>query len=594
MVRRVRLNDTVRSDWREGLLVWRRPSIGGPQDLMIEERSPIEGWRTLVEYRPAADFQWTNAKTGWDLPQLGHRNLAGLPGQLVRSVTTERLFNLAEKRTRHGYDYKLPYYDKTIRSSTGFALLSSFPLDPLPDDPKTADRIDQSVVVIKRNPQRPNMAGGATLVRAVVSGTGAPISETLTSFAESNPTTLCPGIGSSSADPSANCPAFGGLESVFSAPNRTLSVEYPTGLSLGPIFDLGFDGREPWMDRAGGRQPLAPSSACPSFRDFLKNSVKDKASAATGGSAGFSSIALPIQCPAPDTTSPPFAFSLRYPSLYPSSGGTVPQVSETAVEASIKPSEPNLDDQVVLEQVGAYQLLISKSGGKYHWRMVVGGGVSLTSAGPGDFTVDRWQHLVATFGTTGIKFFVDGRLAGSLDATIAPALPSGDLMIGCGTAASGAIERCFTGELGELRVYPQYWKTAPRITDAETDLKSLTGCKFDNSLAPCPFDFGQKNIVYTRNDIATADDDIATEFHYAAPKTGVGATRSGVLGLVSNVATWIPKEDGTPAEYLNASAHWYDGQAFGYATDGNETRVSQFDGLAQGQAPPLASLHIST
>jgi hypothetical protein len=51
-VRRVRIRDSdPTKPLREGLLVWRRAPMGGPQDLMIEDRYPLEGRRILVEYR---------------------------------------------------------------------------------------------------------------------------------------------------------------------------------------------------------------------------------------------------------------------------------------------------------------------------------------------------------------------------------------------------------------------------------------------------------------------------------------------------------------------------------------------------------------
>ena len=59
VIRRIHIlrNDGTK---REGMLVWTRGNKGGPQDLMIEERFPAQGSRTLVEYRSAVDFQWTD------------------------------------------------------------------------------------------------------------------------------------------------------------------------------------------------------------------------------------------------------------------------------------------------------------------------------------------------------------------------------------------------------------------------------------------------------------------------------------------------------------------------------------------------------
>src|SRR5262249_22371178 len=132
----------------EGFLIWRRTETG-PHDLMIEERFPLEGRRELVEYRSASAFQWNDATPSGSAPQLGHQPIVGLPGRLVRSVTSEKLLGRAEQRTRRGYDYKLPQFDMSTRSPLGFAVRSSTPLDPVSGAP-----IAESIQKIEHSAQR--------------------------------------------------------------------------------------------------------------------------------------------------------------------------------------------------------------------------------------------------------------------------------------------------------------------------------------------------------------------------------------------------------------------------------------------------------
>ena len=94
------------------------------------------------------------------------------------------------------------------RVSLGFAVRSKFALDPLTVQPVAA-----SVASVTRSAQRLNGLPGNTQSRLVVRGTGAPIRETLTSYAKSDPTVSTVGAG--------------GSTSIFSAPSRTFVVEYP-------------------------------------------------------------------------------------------------------------------------------------------------------------------------------------------------------------------------------------------------------------------------------------------------------------------------------------------------------------------------------
>ncbi len=580
MVRRVVIrSDSDRQYWREGLLAWRRPSIGGPQDLMIEERDPVEGRRILVEYRPAADFQWADATPNGAAPQLGHSNLAGVSGHLVRSVTTERLLGMAQKRTRRGYDYKLPYFDQGIRVSGGFALRSSFALDPLPEDPALAVPIAESIVQSSRSSQGADAVSGTTHQRLTVRATGAPVLETLTSLAVSLPTSKCPGSGSARADPTASCPALGGIRPVFSAPNRILSVEYPDGLTQGPIFELGFDGRKPWVDRVTGAEPLPPQGQCSEFAEFLAGAAQ--AGEATGGAAAFA--ALPVLCN--QQTSSSVVSGVIYRSPHPAAPATVDEVT---IEAWVKPPASQPIEQVIVEQPGAYQLLVVSDASGGHWQMKIANGLIVTSSAPADFVADQWHHVVATFGSGEARILVNGRLVGSATGPQSSPQANGSLSVGCGLTTGGMPERCFEGVLGELRLYPEFWSTAPLVTDLETRI-SLQTCQFD--AGACPHDFGQARTVWNRNDLAVAGDDVGSDYEYAQTQTG--AAGSQIYGLISTEANWAPRPDGSPAEYLSFSAHWYDGQTNGLATIGNETKLARFDGLAQLPRPTPGSLQVT-
>ena len=574
-VRRVRLNDPdPTKSPTEALLVWRRANAGGPQDLVIEDRDPIKGSRTLVEYRPAVNFQWKDATPDGSPPLLGHAPIMGVARQLVYSVTNERLLGRDEQRTRTGYDYKLPNFDVRGRVSLGFAVRSKFALDPLTVQPVAA-----SVASVSRSAQRPSGLPGNTQSRLVVRGTGAPIRETLTSYAESDPTVSAVGAG--------------GWTSIFSAPSRTFVVEYPSSLGKGAIFDVGFDGLDPWRDRAGGLAPQMPSSACQDFATFLTSAPKTsetvdgmKTAVATGGAATFSTSTLPVQCSGT-------AFALSYPlPAYPSgspiaSGMPVP-ISALAVETWIKPDTP-AGDQIVVDQNGAFRLSIVKGPDAFHWQFMVGGSFTVTSSGPDDLLPEHWQHVVATFGASGAKIFVNGKIVGDAAASLMPPQTSSSLFVGCGFQVTGPPIQCFSGELGELRFYPEYWQTAVRVSDREIALSLPVGC----TIGACPIEFGQPLTIFDRNDMSTTTDDVATVFKYAAPDPAANV-KSPIFGVVASEAKQVLQADGTLGAFLSYIEHTYDGRPFQLVSAGNETRQASFDGLAQVQQPNSAALHVTT
>jgi RHS repeat-associated protein len=512
----------------EGLLIWRRPETG-PQDLMIEERVPLEGRRELVEYKPASAFQWDDAMPTGGAPRLGHQPTVGLPGRLVRSVMSEKQLGRAEQRTRRGYDYKLPQFDMATRAPLGFSMRSSVPLDPASGAP-----IGESIEKVERSAQRPNAVPGVTLTRSVVRGTGAPVGESLVSYAEAR--TSGGGVG--------------GLQSVLSAPTRTLTIEYPSGLTRGAIFEVSFDGRTPFRDRVVGREPRAmtPPTLSPT--------------SPTGGAALFAARS---------------GASLTYMTPHATPGSIPSVLTEATLELWLKPGAFS-GALVIAEQTGAYRLLISDGAASPpQLSLEVTGNAPIVGAPSEGLSVDRWMHVIATFGGGSGRVFVNGVEVGKATVSNSP-LPSGDFFIGSANTAAGRAASFFTGEIGEVRVYPEAWKDPPRVTDLETQLQ-LT-----NVTAP---DFGQPLRVLSRNDLARGDDDVVKEFRYAQP---VGA--SSIRGVVSSEAQRELKPDGTSGTFLTFRTIEYDGLPFGQVFAANETRSSQFDGMPQSTQP--TSLRVIT
>ena len=501
---------------REGLLAWSRSSTG-PAGTMIEERLPLEGSRYLIEYRPATSFQWPDGDSTGSTPELGHRPLAGIGGSLVRSVTTERLMGRADQRTRIGYDYKDPFFDLATRTPMGFAVRTSMPLDPA-----TGAVIGQSVGISRRSAQRPNGLPGVTDERRYVVSTGAPVAETLTTYGDSVPTATS---------------GAGGLQAIFSAPTRTLTVEYPSDLDAGPVFDVGFDGRAPYRDRAGGLVPTTTPTA-----------VLDPV-AATGGSVVL-----------PPATSVPVA--------YRSPHATTGQLDEATIETWVRPVASGRD-QVVADLAGAYQLSLVTVGSESRWRLDLGPAGQVTSSVPAG--LGRWQHVVATFDRRGARLFVNGREAGAT-ALSGSIMGGATLAIGCPAPGGRTGRACLEGEIGELRIYPRAWTTPPTVTDTETELQLIDASRAD---------FGQPLRVLNRHDLARDEDDVVAEYTYAT-----STATAPVLGLVASEASRVLLPDGTSGPFLGYADHAYDGLPMGQASLGNETSTSVFDGPAEVATRP--------
>jgi hypothetical protein len=103
------------------------------------------------------------------------------------------------------------------------------------------------------------------------------------------------------------------------------------------------------------------------------------------------------------------------------------------------------------------------------------------------------------------------------------------------------------------------------------------------------FDFGQPLRILARNDVATQEDDLATEYQYAA-----SAAPTPIFGLVASEAKRaLLADDATSGDFLAYNEKNYDGLPLGQSTAGNPTRVAQYDGPSPVAARP-ATLRIAT
>jgi len=95
-------------------------------------------------------------------------------------------------------------------------------------------------------------------------------------------------------------------------------------------------------------------------------------------------------------------------------------------------------------------------------------------------------------------------------------------------------------------------------------------------------DFGQPLRILSRNDSAKSDDDLVTEYQYAAP-----GTASPIFRLAASEAKRALLPDGiTSGEFLAYSEELYDGLPFGQSAAGNLTRHGQYDGPAPVASKP--------
>jgi len=339
--------------WRAGLLVWSRAGTG-PQDLLVEERRPVEGARLLVQYKPGAAFQWKDGAPDGSPPADGHYSQAAVAGQLVRSVTVEPLMGRPAQRVRTGYDYRKPFFDVDTRLPTGFAVRSTQPLDPVTGAP-----FADGVVTTQEDPQRAQAGPQATRTRETTRE-GALIRETLSSYVEYE-TVKATSTG----------------RGVFAAPTRTMTVEYPEGLRDPPIFDVGFDGRDPLVDRAHRSRPV--SEGTPAFSP----------AAPTGGALVFAG------------TSSGF---LSYPSPHIAGNASSGTVDAFTLEAWLAPAVAT-GERTVLHQPGAYTASVNSAGNA---QLTVQTPAGTRTVAGGKLPIERWSHLAAVYGGGWMRRRQDG------------------------------------------------------------------------------------------------------------------------------------------------------------------------------------------
>ena len=197
---------------------------------------------------------------------------------------------------------------------------------------------------------------------------------------------------------------------------------------------------------------------------------------------------------------------------------------------------------------------------------------------------------MATFGASGAKIFVNGKIVGDATASLMPPQTSSDLFVGCGFQVTGPPIECFSGELGELRFYPQYWQTAVRVSDREIALSLPVGC----TIGACPIEFGQPLTIFNRNDMSTTADDVATVFKYAGPDPAANV-KSPIFGMVASEAKQVLQPDGT----LGAFTELHRAHLRRPAVPTRHRRERDTAGLIryrlpQLQQPTSAALHVTT
>ncbi len=127
------------------------------------------------------------------------------------------------------------------------------------------------------------------------------------------------------------------------------------------------------------------------------------------------------------------------------------------------------------------------------------------------------------------------------------------------------------GDIGKLRIYPEQWDSAPRVTEIATELQLTDLTRSD---------FGQPLRTVARNDLATTDDDLATEYQYAW-----STAQPPIAGLVSTEAKRELMPDNSSGLFLSYKERFYDGLPLNVASAGNQTSVSEFDGSPQAYSP---------
>jgi peptidoglycan-associated lipoprotein len=304
----------------------------------------------------------------------------------------------------------------------------------------------------------------------------------------------------------------------------------------------------PFRDRVAGRQP-ASGGTLPLL----------DAQAPTGGAARWRA----------ETTT-----GISYVSPHPRSGTLPSPISGATIEAWIRPGELTGEHTIVDAGPAGYRLgIVSVRDEGYKLRLGVGDKADVAQTA---IRTNEWQHVLATFGSDTAKIFINGAEVAS-ESLKEFALPSTTFLVGCAQAPNDRQDRCFVGDMGEVRIYPELWSEPPRIAEVETELQLADRSRHD---------FGQPLRVLARQDMMTAEDDVVTEYQYAKPVSQVP-----VLGLVSVETKRALQWNGiSSGDFLAYNERTYDGLPLGEASIGNPTSIGQYDGpspVANKPSPPL-------
>jgi RHS repeat-associated protein len=520
--------------FRAGILVWSRAG-DGPQDVMLEEREPEAGSRTLVTYLPASQFQWPNGRPTRAPPAGGHRAALGASANLVSAIIREPLIGRVSARSATAFDYKDPYFEPVTRAFAGFGRVTTSPMDPI-----TRSIVAASPQVVAYSAQTDDASASTTHERVVVAGTGAPITEVMHGYAR----VAIPSFGPARYTPT------------FAARDRTIRVEFPGELTAAPRLDVSFDGRTPLANRSDRNGASATTSAGASGAPAL---VFDQTTATGGALVLTASNAQWVAYPSPNIAA----------------GSSL---AAFTVETWIRRAPPSgAPLRATIARLGiAYELVIESSGVLRFG--VNAGGMKYATAG--ELAPSRWTHVAASYDGSRARLFVDGR---GVDSVVASGVPVGSatqLVVGCTLPASGTATDCFDGMIGELRVYGEAWRSAPRITDQRLELATtLTNPNF-----------GQVIATYERGDVADTTDDVFEGLEYATPVTG-----SALGGAVAKRWRRVLGPDGvTLGGYVVFETHQYDGLPAGQVRAGNVTRVARYGGVTGVPMQPLPDIFVKT
>jgi RHS repeat-associated protein len=504
--------------YRAGILYWSRAGTD-PQDLLIEVRDPLEGSRELISYLPAPRFQWPNGIPNGAPPPGGHRPAIGSTAFLVSSVTNEPMLGRNSRRTRIGYDYKDPWFDPIARGFGGFATLTKTPLDPT-----TGSMLALAISTKTSNSQLDQGRAQTTHARTVDNSNGALVRETF----EAYKSILRPGTS-------------GNTTSYLTKPIDHISVEYPPNLHFGPILDVSFDGRTPLANNA--TRVMSPDAVS----SFMFNFDPEMP---TGGGISLNGSQW-----------------IRYDLASP----VPPHLSQITVELWISP-QPAAAPETIVSNSGFS--LSRDSSGNLLFSIQSSSGQSTVNGQP--LLDNVWSHIIASYDGNDLRIFINGHLTGHASAST-PIAAEGPTFIGCSVdIASGSSSSCFSGGIGELRIYPEGWSSPPRITRTLTAYEENQGS----------WSFGFPTKLWNFGDIARPDGDFYQETSYAAP------VMSGVGSAIATVTRRAIQPDGSFGCYLKYSENMYDGLNARQVSKGNLTDQGVYSGPQCVNVAPKADTFI--